>query len=97
MYMGTGYGFGYGGTLSYFLVILIKVLFALLAIGLVAGLIIWIKNNIFTAADVETIKNTFSGNKITLSKENCTICGKELNTEWKVCPHCGKEKETKNA
>ncbi|MBB6214990.1 hypothetical protein HNQ80_001079 [Anaerosolibacter carboniphilus] len=96
MYMGTGYGFGYGGSISYLLLLMIKVLFVVFVIGLVAGIIVWIKNNLFTTEDVETIKNTFSGNKAIVSKESCTICGKELNAEWKVCPHCGKEKEIKN-
>lgn len=91
MYMNTGigFGYGYGGTLSYFLSLFTKLLFAIFVIALIAGFIVWVKNNFFTAEDVAAIKSSFLGNE----KAACTICGKDLNYEWKVCPHCGKEKE----
>lgn len=92
MDMGIGIGFGYGSTLTYLLLLLIKVLFAVFVIGLVAGIIVWIKNNMFTSEDIETIKNTFTGNRVNV-KERCSICNRDMEAEWKVCPHCGKEKE----
>ncbi len=95
MYMGTGYG--YGGSSAYLLMLMIKVLFVVFIVALAAGVILWIKSNLFTSEDVAIIKNSFSGNRNLISKETCSICGKELNAEWKVCPHCGKEKEAKDA
>jgi len=93
MYMGTSLGFA--GTISALLLIFIKVLFVLFIVGLIVGIAIAIKNYIFTTEDVEKIKSTFTGKKTVVIKETCSICGKELNDEWKVCPHCGKEKEIK--
>lgn len=97
MYMGTAAGIGFASTLSLVLLFLIKVLFVLFIIGLVIGIGIAIKNYIFTNEDVEKIKSTFTGKKTVVIKEACSICGKELNDDWKLCPHCGKEKETKTA
>jgi nitrite reductase (NADH) large subunit len=71
----------------------IKVLFVLFIAGLVVGLVIFIKNNIFTKEEISQIKSTFKSKKTEAKKEVCTICGKELDAEWKSCPHCGKEKE----
>lgn len=92
MYMGTGLGFG--STAAIWILLLIKVLFAAFVISLIVGLIIWIKNNIFTAEDVQALKDSFKGNNNPVCKETCTNCNKELNSDWKVCPHCGKEKIT---
>ena len=97
MYMGTAAGMGFAGSLSLILLFLIKVLFVLFIIGLVVGIAIAIKNYIFTTEDVEKIKSTFTGKKTVIIKEVCSICGKELNDDWKLCPHCGKEKEVKTA
>lgn len=87
---------GYVGTVSYLLVLIIKVLFTVFVVGLVAGIIVWIKHNLFTEEDIITIKGSFSRNKVLVVKEVCDICNKELNVVWKVCPHCGKEKEIIN-
>ncbi|HYE84463.1 MAG TPA: hypothetical protein VEG39_20160 [Clostridia bacterium] len=89
MYPGVGYGF----SLVSLLLLLTKVLFAVFVIALVAAIVIWIKNNMFTAADFETMKNSFKGNGVFVEKGKCSICGKALNADWKVCPHCGKEVE----
>lgn len=86
-------GLGFVGIVSTLLVVLIKVLFVLFIVGLVVGIAIAIKNFIFTAEDVEKFKSTFTGKKTVITKETCSICGKELNDEWKICPHCGKAKE----
>lgn len=94
MGMGAGYGYGTAGTISFLLLFLIKVLFVLFIVGLVVGIAIAIKNHLFTESDIQQIKGTFTGKKTVVIKETCTICGKELNDEWKVCPHCGKEKAT---
>ena len=90
-------GLGFAGTISALLLVLIKVLFVLFIVGLVIGIAIAIKNYIFTKEDIEKIKGTFTGKKTVIIKETCSICGKELNDEWKLCPHCGKEKEIKAA
>lgn len=93
--MGTGLGFA--GTISVLLLLLIKILFIVFIIGLVAGIVVAIKNHILTKEDVEKFKSTFTGKKTVILKETCSICGKELENDWKVCPHCGKEKESKIA
>ncbi len=85
--------YGVGSTFSFLLLFLIKVLFVLFIIGLVVGLVLFVKNNVFTKEDIAQIKGTFTSKKTEVIKEVCSICGKELNSDWKVCPHCGKEKE----
>ena len=86
--MGTGFGYG----VSTLLLLMIKVLFVVFVIGLVIGLSIWIKNNLFTEEDKATIKNAFTFNKVASNKDTCSDCIKELSSEWKVCPYCGTEK-----
>lgn len=92
MNMGYNLGVGYSATFAYILLLLIKVLFAVFVIALVAGIVVWIKNNIFTSEDIDTIKNTFKGNNTANQKEKCTVCGNTMEVDWKLCPHCGKEK-----
>jgi len=94
MGLGMGYGVGTSGTISFILLLMIKVLFVLFILGLIVGIGIVIKRYVFTESDVQQIKGAFTGKKTVVIKETCTICGKELNDDWKVCPHCGKEKET---
>jgi hypothetical protein len=86
-----GNGLMFGGTATYILMILIKIFFSLFVLGLVGGLIVWIKNNVFTAEERESIKGVFTGKKAVV-KEICSTCRKELSREWKVCPYCGYEK-----
>lgn len=88
-----GLGYGYGSSLSYLLLLVIKVLFGVFLVALAAGVIVWIKNNLFTEADIATIKNTFSGNNAVNPKSSCDSCGKTVEAEWKLCPYCGKEKD----
>lgn len=101
-YHGGGYGhMGYGGasagmigTTSLILLVLIKILFVLFIIGLVVGIVLAIKNYIFTDDDVRKMKSTFVGSKVT-AMNTCATCGKELDNQWKVCPYCGNEIENK--
>lgn len=86
----------YLGSVAYLLLLIIKVLFVVFVIGLVGGLVVWIRNNLFTEEDVKTIKGAFTTTKVIENKESCATCTKELNSEWKVCPHCGTEKEIIN-
>lgn len=88
----VGNGLIFGGTVAYILIVLIKIFTILLVLGLVAGVVIWIKNNIFTVEERDEIKGVFTCKNSTV-KEKCIICEKELNSEWKVCPYCGKEKQ----
>ncbi len=92
MGLGMGYGAGTSGTISVILMFLVKILFVLFIVGLVAGIAIAVKKYLFTEEDVQQIKSTFTGKKTVVVKEVCSICGKELEDEWKLCPHCGKEK-----
>lgn len=86
MYAGSAYG--YSEAFAVLLSSLIKILSAFFIVGLVVGLIFIVKDIIFTREDIESIKDSFTGAK----KEECGICGKSLNDQWKVCPYCGKEK-----
>lgn len=93
-YEHMGYGFtgaGLAGTTSFILLLLIKLLFVLFVIGLVVGIILAIKNYIFTEEDVKKIKCAFAGQKKEAAKKPCSACGKELDEQWKVCPFCGNE------
>ena len=92
MNMGYGFGFGNGGTLAYLLLLLVKVLFAVFVIALVAAIVVWIKNNVLTREDIDSIKNTFRGNNTANQNEKCAACGKAMELDWKLCPHCGKER-----
>lgn len=91
--MSTGLGIGYGSVMFSLLLVLIKVLFVVFVVALIAGIVVYIKNNIFTKEDIESIKNTFSGKKPVIQKEACTACGNAIEAEWKLCPLCGKERE----
>lgn len=91
--MSTGLGIGYGSIVFSLLLMLVKVLFVVFVIALIAGIVVYIKNNIFTKEEIETIKNTFSGKKPISQKEVCTTCGNVMEVEWKLCPLCGKERE----
>jgi uncharacterized membrane protein len=91
--MGTGFGIGYGSVLFSLLLVLVKILFAVFVVALIAGIVVYIKNNIFTKEEIESIKNTFSGKKPVSQLEACTACGNAIEAEWKLCPLCGKERE----
>jgi cytochrome b subunit of formate dehydrogenase len=91
--MSTGLGIGYGSVLFSLLLVLVKVLFVVFVVALVAGIVVYIKNNIFTKEDIDSIKNTFSMKKPVNQKETCTACGRIIEAEWKLCPICGKERE----
>jgi hypothetical protein len=97
--MGYNYGGGihmgngayYAGNASYLITILIKILFAIFVLGLVGGIIVWVKDYLFTAEDKLKIRQTFTVNKSPVNVVVCSVCGKEQSHEWKVCPYCGKE------
>lgn len=91
--MSTGLGIGYGSVMFSLMLMLVKVLFVVFAVALIAGIVVYIKNNIFTKEDIESIKNTFSGKKPVSQIEACTACGNAIQAEWKLCPLCGKERE----
>lgn len=82
--MGTGFGI----SISLLLTFLIKFLFVVFVIGLVGGLIVAAKNYIFTPEDIENFKSTFKGTKTTANKQTCSVCGREVNPEWRACPYC---------
>lgn len=95
MYVGNGYGVGFGGTISVLLMFLIKVLFFVFVAALIVGLIILVKNSVFTSEDIATIKGAFNS-KNQAPKKICDACGKVLDEKWKTCPYCGKEVEITN-
>ena len=90
MNMNGSYGYGYGaGTFSFLLVFLIKVLIVVFVLALIVGLILAVKNYIFTPQDYTAFKNSFRRPEVT--KKTCDICGKTLEDGWKVCPYCSAE------
>jgi hypothetical protein len=98
-YMGYGsehgYNYGYGinsfsGSAALLLAFLIKVLLIVFVIALLVGLVMIVKNHVFTQEDITSIKNSFTSKSAKPNKV-CTECKAPLNEEWKVCPHCGKE------
>lgn len=92
-YMNGNYGSG-AGTFSVLLVFLIKFLIVIFIIALVIGLFMAAKNYLFNAQDV----NAFKGNFTTIEKprKTCDICGKTLESGWKVCPYCAAEVKEKS-
>lgn len=93
VHMGTGFYGGFGGGITVLLVFLIKVLFVLFVAGLVVGIAIWVKNTLLSEEDIRKMKSTFALKKEAPETHPCSICGKELQAEWKLCPYCGKDKE----
>lgn len=87
-HMYTGANYGSTETFTVLLSSLIKLISAFFVVGLVVGLIFIVKDIIFTKEDIQSIKQTFKGEK----KEKCSSCGKDLNDQWRLCPYCGKEK-----
>lgn len=88
-----GYGFGFNGTLALFMMFLIKVLCILFMVGVVVGIAVFIKNHLFTEEDARKIKGTLGMKAEVVAKEKCSVCGKELQSEWTLCPYCGKEQQ----
>jgi hypothetical protein len=93
VYMGNGAY--YGSSLAYLFIILIKILIGVFAIGFIIGLVIWVKNYLFTLEDKATIRETFVRKTTQFHSDTCSICGKAQRSDWKVCPYCGKEKDVK--
>lgn len=94
-HMGYNYNYGngfnsLGGSGALLLAFLIKVLLIIFVITLLIGLVMFVKNQVFTQEDISNIKNSFAGNSEKYNKF-CAECGKSLSEDWKVCPHCGKE------
>lgn len=94
-HMSNSYNYSYGfnnfsGSVTLLLALLIKALLIVFVIALLVGLIMFLKNHVFTQEDITFIKNTFTG-KVEKTNKVCSECGGNLNEEWKVCPHCGKE------
>ena len=83
------------GILSALFLLLTKVFFTTLVVGLIAGGIIFIKDRLFTEEEKAKIRLTFTGNFASNHKKTCDHCGKQLKGEWKVCPHCGQTVENK--
>lgn len=88
MQRGYVYSYSTNGSIVPLLSAVINLLFAVLIIGLIAGAILYIKNNVFTEDDNPATKASFTSKKPAV-KEVCSECGKETNPSWKVCPYCG--------
>lgn len=94
-HMSNSYNYSYsinnfGGAGTLLLALLIKVLLILFIIVLLVGLMMLVKNNLFTQEHISFIKGAFVG-KVEKTSKVCTECDSELNEHWKVCPYCGNE------
>ena len=79
-----------------FLILIIKALFGVYIVGLVGLIVVWIKDNIFTKEEKQSIKEGFSEIKNRFHNEVCSNCGETQKVQWKICPYCGKHKELEN-
>ncbi|MDF2941704.1 MAG: hypothetical protein K0S01_562 [Herbinix sp.] len=93
MYMNGNYGVG-TGTFSVLLVFLIKFLIVVFVLALVVGLFMAAKNYLFTTQDINAFKGSFT--PVEKSRKTCDICGKTLESGWKVCPYCAAEVKEKS-
>lgn len=94
IHMGNGFNYSFGfnnfsGSATLLLALLIKVFLIALFVTLLFGIFMYVKNNVFTKEEVDTMKNTFTS-KQSKSDKTCLECREALNAEWKVCPYCGK-------
>ena len=62
-------GFGLGASVSILLTFLIKLFFVLFIVGLVGGLIVTIKNFVFTPEDIAAFKAPLKGIKTNIKME----------------------------
>lgn len=85
--MGNGMGYGYGSSGT--------ILFMLLFLVALVCIAIFSKNYMFSSA-MGNSYDTYPGRKAVIITGTCSVCGKELEQDWRVCPHCGKELKTKN-
>jgi len=79
---------GFSYSILIILTFLIKFLFVIFIVGLIGGLLVAAKNYILTAEDIQNFKSTFKS-EIKATSNICSVCGKEINPEWKACPYCG--------
>lgn len=82
----------YNSGFNSFALLIFQILLVLFVVALLVGVVMLVKNYVFTSADIETIKRTMSGKTIQVQvRKACAECGNELNPEWRVCPNCGKD------
>lgn len=88
----NGYGMnvnvGNGIGLSGILAVLLKFLLFLSVLGLIAGLVMYIKQNYLKDITSKTLADKPKQEQAV----QCSKCGAELKPEWKCCPNCGLEK-----
>lgn len=84
---------GLSGSITILILILIKVLFAAFVLGLVVGIIVLIKDTLFSEDEKAKIKVLFTGSPKVMEKKTCAHCGKELKNAWRACPYCGESIE----
>lgn len=98
MYMNGNYGnYGnhgnYGNGLGIFSVLLVF-LIVIFVLALLVGLFMAAKNHLFNAQDINAIRGSFT--PVEKPRKTCDICGKTLESGWKVCPYCAAEVKEKN-
>ena len=68
---------GLSGSVTNLLLILTKVLFVTFVLGLIVGIIVLIKDTLFSEEDKAKIKVLFTGSQKVTEKKTCTHCEKE--------------------
>lgn len=63
---------------SVLLLYLIKILFIVFIVSLLGGMVLIVKNNIFTPEDIEILKGTFKSNKLKNQEEIKNVEYKEI-------------------
>lgn len=87
---GLEHGYYVNNGLSSLSGLVFQILLVVLVFMLIVGIVMLVKNYLFSAEEIAAMKETISG-KPTGTKRLCSECGSDLSPEWKVCPHCGKD------
>lgn len=85
--MGNGYNMmgSYGYGLNGFLGLLLQILLFVFIVGLIVGVIMYVKQ-IFGAGITAKLSTLTTASQ---KYHKCTGCGKEVSDEFKFCPNCG--------
>jgi uncharacterized OB-fold protein len=79
-----------------FFILIIKALFVVFIVGLIGVIVAWIKDNIFTKEEKESIKEGFLELNNRFHRVTCVTCGETQKPEWKICPYCGENNNMKS-
>lgn len=84
-----GSGFGVGTLIANILLLITKILSILLAVGLIAGT--WVLIRDFVLVDNGTGLITSFTNSLGMESVKCPKCGSSVKGQWDYCPDCGND------